>query len=41
MKKIHYILISAFCIVLLLGIYFVQIPSPSKDITEKYDLVIK
>jgi len=42
MKKIYLILFTIVIVIfLLIGLYFVKIPSPSKLIFEKYKLIIK
>jgi uncharacterized protein YneF (UPF0154 family) len=42
MKKIYLILFTiAIIIFLLIGLYFVKIPSPSKLISEEYKLIVE
>ena len=42
MKKIYFTLFPAIAIILLvLGLYFINIPSPSKSITEDFKISIK
>jgi len=42
MKKIYIIFFTIVIVVLLLiGLYFVKIPSPSKVISEEYKLIVK
>ena len=42
MKKIYLILFTLVIVVfLLIGLYFVKIPSPSKLISEEYKLIVK
>tara|TARA_Y100000741_G_scaffold148212_1_gene111737 strand:+ start:459 stop:584 length:126 start_codon:yes stop_codon:yes gene_type:complete len=41
MKKIYYILFSLFIIGILLSLYFIDIPSPSKIINEEFKLIVE
>ena len=41
MKKNYFVIFSIIMAILLLTLYFVDIPSPSAEIKETYDLEIK